>query len=65
MKVGDLVQITIRRRGSKNPFPVGILLEIRTVRDLFEDLTEECVVLSNGTQRVINVRYLRGLDGSG
>lgn len=63
MKPGDLVQYTLRRRGSTAPYPIGILLEIRPKEyPLARERELDYIVLISGETRVTTRRYLKVLD---
>ncbi len=63
LKPGDLVQITFRRRGSKEPFPIGILIDIQHKEYPLRGERElDYIVMSNGIKRTLTRRYLRALE---
>ena len=63
MKPGDLVQYTLRRRGSSVPYPIGILLEIRPKEyPLARERELDYIVLIEGETRVITRRNLKLLE---
>ncbi len=63
LKPGDLVQITFRRRGSKEPFPVGVLIDIRHKEyPLSGERELDYIVMSNGVKRTLSRRYLKSLE---
>jgi len=60
MKPGDLVQVTFRRRGSAEPYPIGILLEIRRREyPMSGEREHDYIVMVGGTVRTLTRRYLR------
>ena len=60
MKPGDLVQVTLRRRGVHGPLPVGILVDIRRREYPLEGERElDYVVVVDGQERHTTRRWLR------
>jgi len=60
MKPGDLVQVTLRRRGVLGPLPVGILVDIRDREYPLQDERElDCVVVVDGQERHVYKMWLR------
>jgi len=63
MKPGDLVQYTLRRRGSTAPYPIGILLEIRPKsHPLIQEREHDYIVLIGGETRTTTRRYLKPIE---
>jgi hypothetical protein len=63
LKPGDLVQITFRRRGSEEPFPIGILIDIHHKEYPLRGERElDYIVMSNGVKRTLRRRYLKALE---
>jgi len=63
MKPGDLVQVTFRRRGSAEPYPIGILLEIRRKEyPLRGERERDYIVMAGETVRTLTRRYLRPVE---
>ena len=63
MKPGDLVQYTLRRRGSTEPCPIGILLEIRPkTHPLIRERELDYIVLVGGETRTTTRRYLKTIE---
>lgn len=60
MKPGDLVQVTIRRRGTVGPFPIGILMDIRRKEYPMTGEKElDYIVVVDGVERVLPKRWLK------
>ena len=60
MKPGDLVQVTLRRRGASGPFPVGILMDIRRKEYPMSGEKElDYVVVVDGVEKVLSKRWLK------
>lgn len=60
MKPGDLVQVTLRRRGVLGPLPVGILVDIRHREYPLEGEKElDYVVVVDGQERHLAKKWLR------
>ena len=63
MKPGDLVQVTFRRRGSTEPYPIGILLEIRRREyPMVGEREHDYIVMVGGMVRTLTRRYLRSVE---
>ena len=63
MKPGDLVQVTFRRRGSTEPYPIGILLEIRRREyPMVGERELDYIVMVGETVRTLTRRYLRPVE---
>jgi hypothetical protein len=63
MKPGDLVQVTFRRRGSTEPYPIGVLLEIRRREyPMVGERELDYIVLYGGMVRTLTRRYLRPVE---
>jgi len=66
VRVGDLVQVTFRRRRSTDPYPVGILVDIRRNEYPLQGETElDYIVLVDGAERKMRKRWLRAIDETG
>ena len=60
MKPGDLVQVTLRRRGTSGPFPIGILMDIRRKEYSMSGEKElDYIVVVDGREKVLPKRWLR------
>ena len=60
MKPGDLVQVTLRRRGVLGPLPVGILVDIRRREYPLQGEKElDYVVVVDGQERHLAKKWLR------
>jgi len=60
MKSGDLIQYTLRRRGSEGPYPVGILLDIRAKEYPMAGERElDYIIMVDGVQKKTTRRYLK------
>ena len=63
MKPGDLVQVTFRRRGSTDPYPIGILIDVRKNEYPLQGERElDYIVMVDGKERNLKRRWLRSID---
>ena len=66
MKPGDLVQVTLRRRRSTEPLPIGILIDIRRNEyPLQGERDLDYIVVVDGKERNLKRRWLRSIDETG
>lgn len=66
MKPGDLVQVTLRRRGVLGPLPVGILVDIRRREYPLQGEKElDYVVVVDGQERHMSKRWLKEVNPDG